>query len=322
MTKNLFSVPDALENPESSDQLVELEDLAKRLEAHPDFKVLRRLIPHKTFHTNPPERVLSKGVILDTETTGMDVQKDKVIELGMILFEFDPQTGIIYKVLKTFDEYEDPGFPIPAESTAVHNITDEMVKGCVIADDEVKQFLKNVSVVIAHNAGFDRAFVEMRWPIFADYMWACSLKDIDWRGEGFGSAKLEYLVYTQGLFYEAHRADADCCALLELLSCTLPNSQQPALLQLLESLNQPQIRLFALGSPFETKETLKQRNYRWSADLRSWHRTLTSEKELEAELSWLKRNIYENRKAVVEVERIGGKVRYSQRTGEKIQVPL
>ena len=280
MTNNLFSAHDS---PDAHQELSELEALAKQLDAHPDFKVLRRLIPHKVFQSSPPERTLSKGIILDTETTGMDIEKDKVIELGMILFEFDPQTGVIYKVLKTFDQYEDPGFPIPAESTAVHHITDDMVKGCSIDDHEVGDFLRNVSVVIAHNAVFDRAFVEMRWPIFEDYMWACSLKDIDWRGEGFGSAKLEYLVYTQGLFYDAHRADADCCALLELLSCTLPTSQQPALLQLLESLNQPQIRLFALGSPFETKEVLKQRNYRWSADIRSWHRTLTSEKELEAE---------------------------------------
>ena len=319
MSQNLFPNQEVSTDTNSLDNL---EALAKRLEAHPDYKVLRRLIPHKVFNANQPDRNLSKGVILDTETTGMDIQKDKVIELGMILFEFDPQTGVIYKVLKTFDEYEDPGFPIPPESTAVHNITDTMVAGCTIDDVAVTDFLRNVSVVIAHNAGFDRAFVEMRWPIFKDFMWACSLKDIDWRGEGFGSAKLEYLVYTQGLFYDAHRADADCCALLELLSCTLPTSQQPALLQLLESLNQPQIRLYALGSPFETKEILKQRNYRWSADIRSWHRTLTSEKELEAELSWLKRNVYENRKAVVEVERIGGKVRYSQRTGEKKQVPL
>lgn len=304
------------------DTLETLDALAKRLSAHPDFRVLKRLIPHTIFTTEPPVRSLSKGVILDTETTGMDIQKDKVIELGMILFEFDPQTGAIYKVLKTFNEYEDPGFPIPAEASAVHHITDEMVSGCVVDDREVGDFLQGVSVVIAHNAGFDRAFVELRWPIFKDFFWGCSLKDIDWRAEGFGSAKLEYLVYTQGMFYDAHRADADCTALLELLSCTLPNSQQPALLQLLETLNQPQIKVYALNSPFETKEALKQRNYRWSSELRTWHRTLGSEADLKAELDWLRRNIYENRTAAVEIERIGGKVRYSQRGGEKQKVSL
>ncbi len=313
---------DSLDLREPDELSEEFEALARKLQSNPNYKVLRRLNPHSVFNEDPPERPLSKGVILDTETTGMDVSKDKIIELGMILFEFDPQTGVIYKVLKTFDEYEDPGFPIPAESTAVHNITDDMVKGRSISDKEVAQFLNKVSVIIAHNAGFDRAFVEARWPIFEDFLWGCSLKDIDWKTEGFGSAKLDYLVYTQGFFYDAHRADADCCALLELLSATLPSSQQPALLQLLESLNQPQIRLFALGSPFETKDILKQRNYRWSPDLRSWHRTLSTERELEAELSWLKRNVYENRKAVVETETIGGKVRYSQRGGERKQITL
>ncbi len=298
------------------------EALAQKLQSNSNYKVLRRLSPRTVFNENPPERPLSRGIILDTETTGMDINKDKIIELGMILFEFDPQTGVIYKVIKNFDEYEDPGFPIPAESTAVHHITDEMVKGKFISDQEVAQFVSKANVIIAHNAGFDRAFVEARWPVFEDYMWGCSLKDIDWKQEGFGSAKLDYLVYTQGYFYDAHRADADCCALLELLSATLPSSQQPALLQLLESLNQPQIRLFAIGSPFETKDLLKQRNYRWSADIRSWHRTLATERDLEAELSWLKKNVYENRKALVEVERIGGKVRYSQRGGEKKQITL
>jgi len=314
--QDLFDLSPAEESPEV------YEAWAQKLQSNPNYKVLRRLNPHTVFNENPPERPLSRGIIIDTETTGMDINKDKIIELGMISFEFDPQTGVIYKVIKNFDEYEDPGFPIPAESTAVHHITDEMVRGKAISDQEVAQFINKASVIIAHNAGFDRAFVEARWPVFEDYMWGCSLKDIDWKLEGFGSAKLDYLVYTQGFFYDAHRADADCCALLELLSGTLPSSQQPALLQLLESLNEPQIRLFALGSPFETKDLLKQRNYRWSADLRSWHRTLASERELEAELSWLKRNVYENRKALVEVERIGGKVRYSQRGGEKKQVPL
>jgi DNA polymerase-3 subunit epsilon len=309
-----------LEPSVSSDE--EYEIWAEKLAQSPNHKVIRRLIPHQIFCSDHPARALSKGVILDTETTGMDVRDDRVIELGMILFEFDAQTGIIYKVIKTFDQYEDPGFPIPSESTAVHHITDEMVRGKTISDEEVVRFLDKVSVVIAHNAVFDRAFVEARWPVFENYLWACSLKDINWQAEGFGSAKLDYLLYTQGFFYDAHRADADCCALLELLSATLPSSQQPALLQLLESLNQPQIKLYALNSPFETKDILKQRNYRWSAELRCWNKTLTCESDLETELSWLKRNVYENRKAAIEIERLGGKVRYSQRAGEKQQIAL
>jgi DNA polymerase-3 subunit epsilon len=46
------------------------------------------------------------------------------------------------------------------------------------------------------------------------------------------------------------------------------------LLPLLETLNQPQYRVYATGSPFETKDMLKARGYRWSAEIRCWSRVV------------------------------------------------
>ena len=191
-----------------------------------------------------------------------------------------------------------------------------MVLGKRIDDAVVEGLLKNVSVVIAHNASFDRPFVEQRWPVFETKQWACSIKDIDWKAEGLGSAKLEYLLQTLGIFYEAHRAETDCWALLELLNANLPQSQQPALLSLLETLNQPQVRLYATGSPFDSKDTLKARAYRWDPDKRSWHKSLSSDKALEEEIDWLKRKVYNGRPASVQIETMGGLVRHSSRQGE------
>jgi DNA polymerase-3 subunit epsilon len=204
----------------------------------------------------------------------------------------------------------------------VHHITDEMVQGHRIDDTHVAEFLENVDVVIAHNAAFDRPFVEARWPLFEQLNWACSIKDIDWREEGFGSAKLEYLLSTQGYFYEAHRAEADCWALLELLNQVLPQSQQTALLAVLLTLNKPQQKVYAINSPFETKDKLKARNYRWSAELRCWSRTVAGEPEMKQELEWLKHHVYAGRSARVELETTGGKVRYSNRLGHKEVVTL
>jgi DNA polymerase-3 subunit epsilon len=245
-----------------------------------------------------------------------------VIELGMILFEFDPQTGQVHRVLKVFDELEDPGVPIPPETTAVHHITDDMVRGKRINDQEVLSMLAQASVVIAHNAAFDRPFVEQRWPEFENKPWVCSIKDIDWKAEGLGSAKLEYLLQTQGYFYEAHRAEMDCWALLTLLLMVLPQSQQPVLLQLLETLNQPQFRLYALGSPFDTKDMLKARGYRWDGDRKTWHRNLSSEKNVDDEISWLKNKIYAGKRASIELEKLGATLKHSQRQGEKTIVSL
>jgi len=264
-----------------------IEQLAQQVAQHPDYRVLRRLVPQQSFNTPLPGQRVCKGVVLDTETTGFDPQGDRVIELGMLIFEFDPITGLVFKVLDVFDELEDPGFPIPPETIEVHHITDEMVRGLRIDDDRVAQLMQGVDVVIAHNAKFDRPFVEARWPIFEQLNWACSIQDIDWRKEGFGSAKLEYLLSTQGYFYDAHRAETDCWALLILLNHVLPHTQRTALLALLETLNQPQKKVSAVGSPFETKDLLKARNYRWSAELRCWSRALAGEQEMKDELAWL-----------------------------------
>jgi DNA polymerase-3 subunit epsilon len=300
----------------------DFEALAQQLEQHPDYKVLRRLTPQHLITPELAGQKMCRGVVLDTETTGFDVENDRVIELGMLLFEFDPVSGVIHQVLEVFDELEDPGFEIPPASIAVHHITDDMVRGKRIDDTRVAGLLKNVDVVIAHNASFDRPFVEARWPVFETLNWGCSIKDIDWREEGFGSAKLEYLLSTQGYFYEAHRAETDCWALIALLNQVLPQSQQTALLALLEKLNQAQQKVYAINSPFETKDMLKARGYRWSPDLRCWSRVLPSAPDMQQELSWLKKNVYGDRNARVEVESLGGKVRYSTREGHKEVVTL
>jgi len=74
-------------------------------------------------------------------------------------------------------------------------------------------FLEDITLVVAHNAKFDRMFMEKRFPIFETLPWACSFAQVDWPGEGVGSAKLEYIAYQYGLFYGAHRADVDCFCL-------------------------------------------------------------------------------------------------------------
>ena len=293
------------------------EAMAKALDQHPDYKVLRRLVTKEAFLPSAPGQVLQRGVVLDTETTGLNVDEDQVIELGMIVFEFDPVQGTIHRVLKVFDELEDPLRPIPPETTAVHHITDEMVRGKRIDDAQVDAIVQSAAVVIAHNASFDRPFVEKRWPVFENKQWACSIRDIDWKSEGVSSAKLEFLLQTQGIFYEAHRAETDCWALLELLTVVLPHSQQPAMLTLLESLNQPQIRLFATGSPFDSKDALKTRGYRWAPEIKCWWRSLNSDKALQEELDWLKRKVYQGKRASVEIETVGGLIRHSQRQGQK-----
>ena len=301
----------------------DIEQLAQQLEQHPDYRVLRRLVPGRVFNTPAPGQKLKKGVVLDTETTGLKLEAgDRIIELGMLAFDFDPITGIIYSVTDRFNELEDPLIPIPPESTAIHHISNDDVKGKRIDDHKVEKFLENAVVVIAHNAGFDRPFVEERWPIFKQFYWGCSLYDVNWKQEKLASGKLEFLLSSKpfSCFYDAHRAEIDCWALLELLNGLLPESQEKCLLTVLNTIRQPQKKIYAMGSPFESKDALKKQGYRWSADLRCWSRVISGEQELQKELGWLKNNVYGERNAVVEIETLGGKVRYSNREGMKEQI--
>ncbi len=95
-----------------------------------------------------------RAIYYDTETTGTKPGKDRIIELAA----YDPSND------KTFCTLIHPGCPIPAESTAVCNITDEMVKNAPpfaqIIDDFLA-FCEGDVVLIAHNNdSFDKLFME------------------------------------------------------------------------------------------------------------------------------------------------------------------
>jgi DNA polymerase-3 subunit epsilon len=235
----------------------------------------------------------------------------------MVLFEFDPETALVYRVLETLDQLEDPGFSVPPESTSVHGITDEMVAGQRIDDEVVARMLAGVSLVIAHNSRFDRVFLEKRLPIFAALPWGCSYAQVDWRREGVGSAKLDYIAYQYGFFYEAHRAEGDCFALLEILQQTLPVSGERVLKSILNNLALKSYTLYALGSPFETKDQLKSRGYRWDGDKKCWHTTVAGDEAIKAEVIWLKNSVYGGKNARVEIEVHNCMNRFSSRAGNR-----
>jgi DNA polymerase-3 subunit epsilon len=261
----------------------------------------------------PPEKLITVA-ILDTETTGTNHTKDKIIELGMVLVEICPETGQAYRVTKVFNEFEDPGFPIPEETTRIHHINDEMVSGKRIDDAEVEDLMASVVLVVAHNASFDRVFVEQRFPIFATKAWACSFKEISWFEEGIGSAKLEFLAYHYGFHFTGHRASTDCYALLEVLQQTFPGSGKKAMQALLQHPRLPEIRISALASPVETKDLLKERSYRWNPDKRVWAKSIP-DSDVEQEVTWLRDAVYGGKGFRLEYEKLTAKSRFSNRPG-------
>lgn len=298
-----------------------LEQVARRLESHPDYRVLRRLVPRANFGVEPLGPV-GRIVILDTETTGLDSRLDKIIELALLAVDVDLSTGAALRVAEVYEALEDPGRPIPSDVSHLTGITDEMVRGMKLHEAHVAELIKDARLVVAHNARFDRPFVEARLPAFAGLPWACSIADIDWAGEGWDSSRLEYLAMKFGWFYDAHRAGMDCHALLAVLNEPLPVSGRTGLARLLDAVRATSFRVFADDAPFAAKDLLKGRGYRWDPERRVWHAELRDEAALGEERAWLKANVYGGRSSTVTVEKQDARARYSARSGKRTSLKL
>ncbi|QND75671.1 3'-5' exonuclease [Tardiphaga robiniae] len=267
--------------------------MADTLARSTDYRVLRRLIPRTEF-APANGRPTRSGILLDVETTGLDQVRDEVIELAMIKFDYLPD-GNITRVADVFTAFNEPSRPIPPEITELTGITDETVAGHRIDPDAVAAFADDAVIVIAHNAGFDRKFSERYWPVFQHKAWGCSATEVDWRKHGFDGSRLGYLLAGAGFFHQAHRAIDDCHALLEILAFELPDLGAPALAVLLERARKKTMRVWAEQSPFDLKDELKRRGYRWSdgSDGRpkSWYIDVEESKEA-SEIEFLRKTIY------------------------------
>ena len=95
-----------------------------------------------------------KLAVIDFETTGLSPDGDRVIEVGVACFENGQLTGLKNWLVN-------PSIPIPDESRAVHNISDDDVrdapKFAAIAH-EVEAMVEG-HMAVAYNALFDRAFL-------------------------------------------------------------------------------------------------------------------------------------------------------------------
>lgn len=288
-----------------------LDSIASVLESTGEYRVLRRVSPFVEC-ADPPSEPTFIGLILDTETTGVDHARDEVIELGIIKFEYGA-SGRVYRVLEMLNQLHQPSKPIPPEITRLTGITDADVAGRRIDDAAVHAMAADAAVVIAHNASFDRQMCEGRWPIFADKNWACSCHQVPWRDEGHEGMKLGYLLTDYGFFHHGHRAIDDCHALLALLAAPLRASGRVALSSLLETARKPTVRIWAAGSPIATKDVLKARSYRWSGRRRCWYIDV-EEDRLEIERTFLNEEIFQGKVQNLQADRITARDRFSTRT--------
>jgi len=291
-----------------------IEEAVALLESTGQFLVVKQM-PELDVFSEDDGSEKKIAVFLDTETTGFDSETDKILEIGMVKFEYSAD-GKIFKILDRMDVYEDPGEPISDEIIEITGITNDMVAGEAFDDAAIEDFTKEAVILIAHNAAFDRPFMEKRFPFLEHKAWACSQRDINWRQEHIESSKQEYIAYKLGFFYTGHRADSDAEAGVHILSHASKVDQQPFLYKMLEQARVPNYRIWATDAPFDAKDILKSRGYRWNPGddgrPKAWYVDFATEAEMHDECDFLSESIYPG-ESKAEVIPVTAKLRYSTR---------
>ena len=212
---------------------------------------------------------IEKILIIDTETTGLDENKDEVIEIGCILFHVSSrsvlsQVSFLFPVRNNEAEY------VNGISAEVTNIDQPW-------QDGLNFFLKLVDysdLIVAHNVEFDRKwFGKGRLPKL-EKNWICSLEDINWTFQK--SLKSRPSVTDLALSFSIpvwnlHRALSDCFYISEVFK------KCDNLEELLLKATEPRFLYKALVS-YEERYLAKNAGFRWNTPVEgSWSKKLTAE---------------------------------------------
>ncbi len=208
---------------------------------------------------------------IDFETTGLDPQKDRITEAGLVLYDTDSRqpvriTGFLVKTPT----------PISAEISALTGITNELLAAYGVDPlAAVKAMLGMIApadFICAHNGtDFDRLFldVEVQRNGFKPptLPWIDTRTDLPPAAYQLGkSASLKYMACDHGFVYPAHRAVNDVLAMLEILG-------RYDLNETIKRAQTPNVKVRAVVS-FDDKHLAKERGYYWQPDKKLWIRPL------------------------------------------------
>ena len=230
-------------------------------------KKLRKSIPNHI--VNNQNKNIEKILILDTETTGLDENKDEIIEIGCILFHVSSKS-VLSQVSFLF--------PVSTnEAEHVNGISAEVTNVFQPWEDGLNFFLKLVDscdLIVAHNVEFDRKWFGKGKLPKLQKKWICSLEDINWSFQK--SLKNRPSVTDLALSFSIpvwnlHRALSDCFYISEVFK------KCENLEALLYKATEPRFLYKALVS-YEERSLAKKAGFRWNTAVEgAWSRKLTLE---------------------------------------------
>ncbi len=160
-------------------------------------------------------------IFFDLETTGINTATDKIVQISLIKVFPDGQE-------EKFNFFVNPGMPIPAEATAIHGITDEMVKDKPLFP-EIASEIANI-INGSDLAGYNSNRFDI--PLLAEELLRAEV-DVDFSKIKFVDVQnifykkeprtlvAAYQFYCQKDLKNAHSSDADTQATYEVLKAQL-----------------------------------------------------------------------------------------------------
>ena len=155
----------------------------------------------------------------------MSPVNDRIVELAAVRIDTDG-------ALSHFSTLINPGRSIPVRATAVHHISNDMVKNAPFFEDIAEEFHQFIagSKLVAHNAHFDLSFIQESFYRGGFPVWEGktldTLKVVKKTHPGLPHYNLQYLRHWFGLEtapgMNPHRAAADVEWTRQLLGYLIP----------------------------------------------------------------------------------------------------
>lgn len=215
-------------------------------------------------------------LIVDTETTGLDPECDRVIELGAILYSIDHHSTL-HQLSVLLPTEHNPQEKLNGISAAASQaISDTLLEQSLAI---FQQVVTESDYAIAHNANFDRQWFDgHHLPILAKegqpMPWLCTMSDFRWPLAAKQGCSLVNLALDYGIGVNAaHRALTDCQLIAMLFDRV---NDLPALVSVA---SQPKY-LYRAHVSYNDRSLAKEAGFRWNSKSKIWSRKL-GEREVE-----------------------------------------